>query len=167
MVKTWARECWPAWGVALILFILLTTLIGPWVVRQTVPMSRYYELRTVTVSDTRPGVSPSMVVDRTIHQDFRGRRDIEIKQVVGSEFEVWWDCGPHVSEWRTYRAGSALPADLNLDWWMRIPPLRECPLPVGTYKVISTICAQSYLGAEVCTTVDSNVFSVQAIATGD
>jgi len=93
VVKTWARECWPAWGVALILFTLLTTLIGPWVVQQTVPASRYYELRSVTIADTTPGVSPQMIVDRTIRQDFRGRRDIEIMRVTGSEFEVYTTSG--------------------------------------------------------------------------
>lgn len=143
------------------LALLLVFVAGPAIVPIVVPMSRYYELRSVTIADTTAGVSPSIIVDRTIKRDFRGRYEIEIMRAEGSEFVVWWECGPHVSDWRMYRDETSLPHDLTLDWWMGIPPARECPLPPGTYKVISTIYARGPLGAELSTTTASNVFHVR------
>ena len=124
-------------------------------------MDRYYELRTVTVKDTVVGVSPRVIVDRTIHRDFRGRFEIEIMRAEGSEYNVWWECGPHDSDWRAYRDEASLPPDMDLDWWMGIPPNRPCPLPPGTYKIVSTIYARGWLGAELRVTTDSNPFVVR------
>lgn len=140
---------------------LLVFFFGaPAIVPYFVPMSRYYELRSVTVADARVGVSPDMIVDRTIHVDFRGRFEIDVMRAEGSEFVVWWECGPHASDWRMYRDEAVLPVDLDLNWWMGIPPNRECDLPAGTYKIITTIYARGPFGAELSTTTESNVFKV-------
>lgn len=152
--------CWQAWAAGGILALLAIFVGGPALVPLVVPMSQYYDMRSVTVSDTKEGLSPQLLVDRTIRRDFRGRFEIEIMRAQGSEFVVWWECGSHVSGWRTYRDEAVLPASLNLDWWMGIPPNQPCPLPPGTYKVVSTIYAQSWLGAELSVTNDSNVFVV-------
>ena len=160
-MRGWLRDCWPAWAAGGALALLAVFVIGPMVVPYVVPMSRYYELKSVTVSNTTVGVSPQMIVDRTIHRDFRGRFEIEIMRAEGSEFEVWWACGQHSSDWRTYRDEAVLPADMDLDWWLGIPPNRPCPLPDGTYKVVSTIYAKTWLGAELSTTTESNVFRVR------
>lgn len=160
-MRQWLRDCWQAWaaGGALALFAIFGA--GPAIVPLVVPMSHFYELRSVTVSDAPAGVSPSLIVDRTIHRDFRGRFEIEIMRAEGSEFVAWWECGPHASDWRMYRDEARLPAEMDLDWWMGIPPNRPCPLPPGTYKIVSTIYARAWLGAEVSTTTESNVFTVQ------
>lgn len=163
-IRKWVRECWPAWGVGAILAILLVFWGAPVLVPLVLPMSHFYELNSVTVADSMPGTSPRLIVDRTIHRNFRGHFEVEVMRANGSEFTPYWECGPHVSDWRVYRAESVLPPDLDLDWWMGIPPNRECPLPEGTYKVLTTIYARGPLGAELSTSRESNVFTVAASA---
>ena len=144
------------------LAILAVFVAGPMLIPFVLPMSYFYELRSVTVSDADFGVSPNVIVDRTVHRDFSGRFEIEIMKAEDSEFSVYWACGEHDSDWRTYRDEAAFPPNMNLDWWMGIPPNRACVLPPGTYKIISTIYAQGWLGAILRTTTDSNVFVVRA-----
>lgn len=143
------------------LALLAVFVGGPALVPFVLPMSYFYELRSVTVSDTVAGVSPKMVVDRTIKRDFRGRFEIEIMRVDGSEFIAWWECGAHGSDWRVYRKGASIPAGMDLDWWMGIPPNAPCPLRPGRYKIVSMIFAKGWLGSELSTTVDSNIFTVR------
>ena len=159
-LRAWARECWPAWGVGGMLALLAVFFVAPAIVPLVVPMSRYYELKSVTVEDATVGTPSRMIVDRTIHRDFRGHFEIEIMRAVGSEFAVMWECGPHASDWRWYRDEAVLPDDLTLDWWLGIPPNRECRLAPGTYKIMTTIYARGPLGAVLSTTTESNVFRV-------
>lgn len=161
MTRAWMRDCWQAWLAGGMLAVFVVFVAGPAMVPLVVPMSRYYDLRSVTVSNTTVGISPQMIVDRMIRRDFRGRFEIDIMRAEGSEFEVWWACGQHTSEWRTYRDEAKLPPDMDLDWWMGIPPNRPCPLPEGQYKVVSTIYAKSFFGAELSVTTESNVFRVK------
>lgn len=160
-MRRWARDCGHAWAVGAVLAALVMFIAAPAVVPFVVPMSRYYELRSVSVSDTRVGVSPHMIVDRVIHRDFRGRYEVDIMRAEGSSFAVWWDCGIHETDWRTYRAQATLPPDLDLDWWLGIPPARECTLPPGTYKILTTVYAHGPFGAELNTTTESNLFTVR------
>lgn len=159
-IRSWARDCWPAWGVGGALAILAVFVGGPLVVPLFMPMGLFYEMRSVTIADTTAGVSPRVIVDRTIHRDFRGRYEVEIMRAEGAEFSVWWECGSHVSDWRWYREDAVLPPNMDLDWWMGIPPNRECVLPPGTYKVRTTLYALGPFRAELSTTVGSNVFKV-------
>lgn len=160
MIRAWLRDCWPAWASGLGLGLLLVFVAGPMIVPSVVPMSRYYELRSVTIANAKVGVAPRLIVDRTIHRDFRGRFEVEIMRAEGSEFTAWWECGPHVSNWQMYRSEAALPPELNLDWWLGIPPNRACSLPPGTYKIATTVYALGPLNAELSTTTESNVFEV-------
>lgn len=161
MVRAWLRDCSSAWGtglaVALLAFFVGAPAVTPWFV----PMSHYYELRSVTIADTEVGVSPKVIVDRVIKRDFRGRFEVEISRAEGSEFVAWWECGAHGSDWRWYRDEASLPAGLDLDWWMGIPPNRACTFPPGTYKVSTTVYAKGPFGAELSTTTESNVFKVE------
>jgi len=164
LVRAWARECWPAWGVGGMLAILVLFFAGPWLVRQMVPASSYYDLRSVFVEDTDQGVPPRIVVDRSINREqFRGRREVEVMRAAGSQF-IYWQCGgPHTSEWRTYRRGEALPETIDLEWWMSIPPNRPCPLPPGLYTIATTVYARGPLGAELSVTTMSNTFTVRGV----
>lgn len=158
--RAWVRDCWTAWGIGAVLAILVMFVAGPALVPHLVPMSRYYELRSVTIANTTVGVSPHILVDRTIHENFRGRFEIEIMRAEGSTFSAWWVCGPHSSNYRTYRSEAAIPADATLDWWLEIPPNRACTFPPGAYKIVTTVYAVGPLGAELSTTTESNVFEV-------
>ena len=146
---------------ALALGVVIGAFLVPFLVPLVVPMSHYYELRSVTISGTTSGNSPNMLVDRVIHRDFRGRYEVQILKEHGSEMVPFWSCGPYVSDWRTYRQEDRLPEELDLNWWMDIPPNRECELPPGRYKVITTIFAQTWFGAVLSVEQGSNIFEVR------
>lgn len=161
MIRSWIRDCGPAWLVGGALALLAGFVVAPAIVPYFVPMSSMYELRTLAVAEETPqGTSPRIAVDRVIHRDFRGRFEVEILRVEGSEFSVWRECGPHESNWFTYRATASVRPNADLDWWMDIPPNRECELPPGLYKVLTTVYGIWPFGAVLSTTNESNVFRV-------
>lgn len=163
MIRDWLRDCGQAWAVGAVLALFVAFVAGPAIVPLVVPMSHYYELRSVTIADAPEGVSPKVIIDRTIHRDFRGRYEIDIMRAEGSEFVAWWECGPHESDWRTYRDEASLPDRIDLDWWLGIPPARQCPLPPGTYKLLTTVYAEGPLGAELSVTTESNIFWITQV----
>ena len=160
LTRAWLRECWQSWATAFVLAGLVMFVVAPAVVPMVVPMSAYYELRSVTIANSTAGVAPKVIVDRVVHRDFRGRYEIAIMRADGSRFAMFWDCGEQASDWRPYRADAVIPSDIDLDWWLGIPPNRECHLPPGTYKVLTTIYARGPLGAELSATTESNVFTI-------
>jgi len=162
VVMKWARECAAAWGTAAVLGMIFVFVVLPYVAPFLWPISRYYDLRSVTIRDAVEGTSPAMIVDRTIKRDFRGRYEVQILKVEGSELVAFWGCGDHVSRWRTYRADASLPADLNLDWWLDIPPNRECELRPGQYRIVTTVFVQTPFKGEVSLERQSNLFTIKA-----
>lgn len=149
-----------AWLTAGLLAAIFVFVAMPTVAPVLWPMSRYYDLRSVMVSDAYEGTSPTMVVDRTIRREFRGRYEVQILERQGSEMVAYWACGDHVSRRRSYRPEASLPNPLTLDWWMDIPPARECPLPPGQYRIITTVYATIPFGAEVSAERGSNLFTI-------
>lgn len=159
VVKAWARDCWPAWGVGIIIVFLGAQTVWPWAISKIIPASNYYELRSVEIHDTVVGRSPTMIVDRTIHRQFEGRPVVEVLRVNGSTFEAWWQCNPNISGERTYYPDRTLPDPLTLDWWMIIPPNR-CTLAPGQYKTTTTIHIRTWFGGRWTVMRDSNLFTV-------
>ncbi len=143
-----------------LLALIFSIMIAPMMVPFFVSMDRYYVLSSVFVDNAAQGESPAMIVDRTIQRDFRGWFEVEILRADGGEFQAYWACGSHRSQERTYRKEAHLPDDLNLNWWMDIPPNRECDLPLGQYRISTTIYARSYFGAVLSTSRDSPVFEI-------
>jgi hypothetical protein len=152
MVKAWATGL----ALAAIFFFVAAPVVVPFVW----PMSFYYELRSVTISDAMEGETPKVVVDRSIHRDFRGRYEIVIMRAVGGEYEPFWACGQHTSERRTYLVGAVLPENLDLDWWMDVPPNPPCLLPPGQYQVVTQVWARTPFNADVTTERRSNTFNI-------
>lgn len=144
--------CFPIW---FIIFWNLAPLVIPFVV----PIDRYYDLRSVYVSNSLEGDVPTMLVDRTISRDFRGWYEVEIRRAAGSQFEP---CGePIKGPERTYRTASTLPDPLTLDWWMDIPPnKRPCSLTPGQYRVITRIYVRGPMGAILTTERQSPLFQI-------
>jgi hypothetical protein len=159
-VVNWIRQCAPAWIAGGLLALIIRLMLLPSLAPLIWPIGSVYELRSVIVNDAAEGTSPTMLVDRTIKRDFRGRFEVQILEREGSEMVVFWDCGAHASAERTYRQGVALPNPLTLDWWMDIPPNRECPLPPGQYRIITTVYAETPFGGEAKVERQSNLFTI-------
>jgi hypothetical protein len=153
-----------AWGAiaGVVLALILWFVAAPTVLPAFMTAEYYYQLRSVTVKDAYEGNSPRMIVDRTIRRQFRGRYEIQILRAEGGEYVAFWACGEHKSSWQTYRPEARLPEDLDLDWWMGIPPNRECELPPGQYRVVTTIFARGPFNAELSTERSSMPFTIRA-----
>lgn len=149
-----------AWLTGAAMALMFAFVIAPTAISALFPMTFFYELRSVTIDDAPSGQPPHIVVDRTINRVFTGRFDNVIMREQGSEFVAYWSCGTHGSDWRQYRPDAALPIGADMDWWLDIPPNRECHLPPGRYKLVTTIFAKAWFGAEVSTERSSNVFTV-------
>jgi hypothetical protein len=102
-----------------------------------------------------------MVVARQIIRPFRGRYEVEIERVSGSEYELYNACGSYGTPEFSYRPGRVLPIPLTLDWWLGIPPNRECNLPPGSYRIITTVSARSFFDAILTQRVVSNTFTIR------
>jgi hypothetical protein len=135
--------------------------IAPAVVPLVVPVSYYYTLDGLHVENAAFGKSPEMVVARQIKREFRGWYDIEIERVNGSAYELFAGCGSYGMQEFTYRPGRVLPNPLTLDWWMGIPPNRECQLPPGDYRIITEVHVRSFFDAVLTERVVSNTFTVR------
>lgn len=149
-----------AWALGAMLAAIFVFVAAPTIVPLVWSIDRVYQLRSVMVKDAVEGQSPAMLVDRTIVRDFLGRFDVQIIKATGSEFEVYRACGPHRSAWFPYRERASLPADLDLDWWIDIPPNPPCNLAPGQYRIITTVYAKAPLGAEVSIERISNLFTI-------
>ncbi len=90
------------------------------------PASLWMSVRAVRVADAPHGVSPSMMVDRSIHWDFAADWIATVRRIDNEAATVIACVGSGRSD---YRTTSRLPADLTLDWWMT----KHCNLDAGQY----------------------------------
>jgi hypothetical protein len=155
---SWWRQAFAGFLLAALVYIA----IAPAVVPLVVPTSYYYTLDSLHVENAAFGKSPEMVVARQIKRQFRGWYDIEIERVNGGEYELFAGCGSYGMQEFTYRPGRVLPNPLTLDWWMGIPPNRECDLPPGDYRIITEVHVRSFFDAVLTERVASNTFTIRA-----
>lgn len=94
------------------------------------PPSWWLELNSLTVRDSKAGQPAHIVYDRTIHRDFKGRWQVDIRK---SERGLWvsWCTTPLWDQ--PYKAGAPLPENRTLEWlaWTEV---RCYDLPPGTYQ---------------------------------
>ncbi len=138
---------------------LIGTVFGAllfWSLGTMIPTSIWYEVRSVQVLDTQEGVSPRMIVDRTIRMPV----DMDWSVVV---YRVTDD--GYLSECRStghneYDPSATLPPALDLDWWTF--PV-ECKLKPGNF-VVRTLWTLNLFGfLRKPIRAVSNVFTVTSI----
>lgn len=88
----------------------------------SIPVSRWFEVHGVAISDTVMGESAHVAVDREIHRPFTASWTVKLRRELGNGFTAV--CARHGKN--DYRPGSTLPPDTDLRWWMAIPPNPEC-----------------------------------------
>jgi hypothetical protein len=156
-----AQSRWAPAVVGFLLAFLVYVAVAPWLVPIVVPMSFYYTLDGIEVENATVGESPKMVVAGESNRPFRGWYEVEIERVVGSVFALYNACGPHRTPEFTVSPTRDLPNPMTLDWWLGIPPNRECLLPPGDYRIVTTIYARSFFDAVVTERAPSNTFTIR------
>jgi hypothetical protein len=155
-----SRSWWKQALIGVLLAAFVYVAVAPKLVPLLVPISFYYNLDSVHVEDATYGESPTMVVASSIARPFRGWREVQIERVVGSEYELYGACGVYSLPEASYGPTRELPDPLTLDWWMGIPPNRECRLPPGDYRIVTTSYVRSLFDALLTKRVPSNTFTI-------
>ena len=123
-----------------------------------VPVSRWFEVHGVSVSDTAMGSSPKVTVDRQIHRPFTGSWTVTLRRELGDGFTAVCTRNGR----NDYRPGSALPADTDLRWWMAIPPGPECRrITPGRYIVTILWRVEAEGLPSKVVRAESNVFEIR------
>ena len=96
--------------------------------RSIVPNSHFMEIKTMIVNDTRTGVSPILVVERFIKQEFVAEWTVTVREVSDAGLSVV--C---VGRGRShYSPKTLLPNPISLDWWIGH---NTCNLTPGRYRL--------------------------------
>lgn len=118
-------------GVAVALILFALALAAPSLggfVDRFVPVSFWFEVRSVHVFDAPAGEDPRMAVDRTIHRPFTARYIAIVRRRGENGFSHF--CSG--SDTTDYQPDAAFPDPLTLSWWTWP---KRCALPPGTYRL--------------------------------
>ena len=118
------RRAWLPW-------VLIAVLIGP----MPIPVSFWFEPRSITISDTVEGKSPAIILDRSINRAFYADWSVTVRQAVPREGGMTYVIACNASGATTYRPTAEVPPDATLDWWTQ--PIK-CVQKPGQYVVSST-----------------------------
>jgi hypothetical protein len=125
--------------------------------RESTPITRWLEVKSVTVHPTIEGRTPVMTVERAIHREFVGEWSATVRRSTPEGFQI--ACSATGST--DYLPGARLPTQLDLDWWTF--PVR-CNLKAGTYRVDTTWTVRVPGYPDKFLVVRSNLFEVAAAA---
>lgn len=117
------------------------------------PASLWLEVRSIQVLDSTAGVSPRMIVDRTVSQPFQGDWIVTVLEVTDEGYEPVCTA-PGASD---YDPENRLPNDLDLDWWT-FPT--QCRLDPGKYIVRTVWVIHAYPGIDKTVRAVSGIFTV-------
>lgn len=92
------------------------------------PAAAWFEVRSITVSDSQAGNPIIMDVDRAIHHPFRAKWVVSVRRMTERGLEKV--CS--VSGENDYKVESVLPEPLTLNWWIDGAP---CALTPGHYRL--------------------------------
>lgn len=133
---------------------LVVAFIGWLVFAQMAPASWWLDVRSVTVADTSANATPTLVVDRSIHQDFAGTYTVDVERR-GPRGRYSVVCSARNST--NYRTDAGFPDPLTLDWWTW--PV-QCQIGPGTYRVETRWRIEPDLFPDKIVQVMSNTFTV-------
>lgn len=115
-------------SLAFIFFWILVPVVGPHVISPTFKL----DVRSVTVEDSRMGVSPAVAVDRDINSTFQGGYVATLKKIDDTGF-VYNYCEDAGRSEIQFKQNSPYPGR-NLSWWLGDPPNDDCArIEVGKY----------------------------------
>jgi len=147
--KSWLKAILGFW-IVLISFSVINDIS-----KDYVPVENWYEIRSVYVADADYPNSPSMVIDRTIHEAVRGNWIVTVMKQREDSDQFFLHCTAVGTA--DYTPKNVLPLTVDLDWWTW--PLK-CELPVGTYYIstLHIFHPEGYPFKE--SRISSNIFNI-------
>lgn len=128
---------------------------GLWMV---VPASRWLEVHSIEVANSRIGSGILLRVDQEVHRSFAASWTVTLHQEVHRGFAPF--CTRHGRN--EYRAESQLPPETDLNWWMDVPPNPPCKeLRPGNYLVTFTWTLDIPGVPQKVIRAESNIFEVK------
>jgi len=135
---------------ALVAFVVLFDLV--------IPNSYWFVVARVHVTDSVVGISPTMIVARSVLRPFRGHWIATVKRAQNeTETALYYKECSAVSE-SDYRPETVLPPNLDLNWWTF--PIK-CDLQPGAY-IVDTSWTFHVMFFERTVRAVSNVFLIKA-----
>jgi len=134
---------------------ILTAYVGNTIYRDYIPVTAWFEVRRVTVSDTVVGKDPTLIVDRTVKHPFYGEWIVAVRKLMPDGFvTICYGTGAG-----TYRIDVIVPQPYSLERWAG----KKCLLGEGQYRVDTrwVIEAPGYPPKEF--TNISNLFKVEEL----
>ena len=159
---TWLRTNVYTWrGLSFFLMALLFWYLAiPVLAPKVIPVSRYLEVRSVFVVDSRGGEPPAVIVDRDINANYTGSFVSKLRRIDEAEGLILGWCPEGERTEIQYRAGSDYPGR-DLNWWMGNPPADTCLITPGQYQLGITWTVPTLFGlATLHRTVESAPFRV-------
>ena len=117
------------------------------------PVSWWFDVQSVQVSDAVEGEAPKMTVVRTINRPFVANWRVELEAKTDDGFVLIQS----TDGYGRYSVDNKLPADLDLDWWTYPKQFRPAP---GQYRLETcwTLIIAGQLHSPLC--VQSNTFTI-------
>lgn len=136
------------WATAAILAFVVVT-VALWFA----PASLWLDMRSIRISDSKPGIAPAMFVDRSINLSFGGNRTVVVMRKNLNGFSYFCSTQGYFD----FVAGSPVPTDINLSQWMTRD---DCVLPAGQYIVQFSWDIRVLGALDKYVRVTSNVFTI-------
>lgn len=95
--------------------------------RHRTPASAWLEISSIHATDTKRGMDPLLLVDRTIHAPFAGEWTVTVRRIEPEGLVVACEGSGQTN----YSPDSRLPRPTPLKWWSGV----ECRLEPGSYRV--------------------------------
>lgn len=155
---------YPRWAgiLAALFFVLVLYPIGADIWDRATreapePVSAWFEVASVNVTDAHVGQRHNVIVNRTINRDFAADWTVTVRRIwPNGEMEAV--CAR--SSRNDYRAGTPTPEGKTLRWWMDVPPNEPCdPYAPGKY-IVSMLWTLHLPDGDRDVRADSNIFNV-------
>jgi hypothetical protein len=148
---------WGAFLAALVVLLIIPAIRA--LHSYLTPASRWLDVTSIYIEDAVVGTIPKADIQRTVHRGVLANRSATIyRRDADGEFYRFCQRNSLID----YRAGQSLPPqDLDLEFWLDIPPNPDCPeLPAGSYIMSVTWLLQPEGVSQKTLRIESNEFRV-------
>ena len=129
-----------------------------------VPVSFWYSAEPEFVLDSRDGVSPSVIPERTIRRSFNGMWSVTVRRIAAQGAEMVCNTGEVHNR---YEKDARLPDEVTMDWWTAgrcmdatNTAVDFTTLTPGFYRMTTCHAVELPFGITRSDCRQSNVFSV-------
>lgn len=146
--------------IAILLALLTAFWIAPTIGPLLIPARWFIEVDRVLIGDSHDGTAPQVMSFRTVHRPFTGDFTVYVRRFMDDQVSAPY-CIAHAQRPFTYFPAHGPLANIDLDWWMEIPPNPPCPWTPGRYIATTEWRILLPFDIVLTATATSNVFAIQ------